>query len=82
MTGHELHARIESLSRGFKSGQLTNSEFIAGVSWLTLASQGVAHPTAAQMRARMAEVAEAARLLDENPSLSEIDTASSWISPH
>ena len=81
MTPQEYAYQIQSAAAEFKAGQLSNTEFAERVAWLTLVGQGVERPTAEQLHARAAEVIEAARFASENPTLAEVDAASSFISP-
>jgi hypothetical protein len=81
MSPQEILQRTIALQADYKAGRIGDDEFIRDTAWLTLCAQGNDRPTTEQLQTRMAEVADAARFMAENPTPAEVDAASSFISP-
>lgn len=80
MSPEEFALRVLALQQMMRRGELSNTEALHHLAWISFVAQGVTHPTANQMAERMNEVVEAARFSGPNPTPEEIDAACSFIS--
>jgi len=80
MTAQELAYHIAQVQRAIKNGELSNTDALRQIAWLSLVAQGVPRSSASQLHTRMAEVADAARFAGENPTPEEIDASCAFIS--
>ncbi|ORA38709.1 hypothetical protein [Mycobacterium aquaticum] len=81
MSPQEILQRTIALQADYKAGRIGDDAFIRHTAWLTWVAQGVPRATVEQLQKRMAEVADAARFVGENPTPAEVDAATSFISP-